>query len=337
MEFSRTSPGGPLKSINSKTLPPLRIGTRDSRLAMWQAELVCNLLNKAGVQTEIVRLKSEGDIDLVTPLYAMGVQGVFTRSLDAALLNDRIDIAVHSMKDVPVQLPNGIVQAAVLERGDHHDLFVPHPHLEDVEGFMSIGSIAGDNSIPASIGTGSIRRKAQWMNRFPLHAIEPLRGNVVTRLEKLSQSKWAGAVFAAAGLERLGIVPGGSQYLDWMLPAPAQGAIMVACKEGNLRAMESCRSINHEPTASCTAMERNFLAGLLGGCSTPISAYARIENDRVHFKGNISSPTGNSLIEVEDRFLLGDANGAVQRLVGSVLQKGGDEIINSLNRDHAAN
>ncbi|HEY1023118.1 MAG TPA: hydroxymethylbilane synthase, partial [Flavisolibacter sp.] len=151
---------------------PLRIGTRDSQLAVWQATLVQGLLKEAGVPSELVYMKSEGDIDTVTPLYALGVTGVFTKTLDAALLNNRIDIAVHSMKDVPTQLAQGIQQAAVLKRASHKDILV----YKDGTDFLE------DPDSVATIATGSIRRVAQWLHRFPHHRTENLRGNVNTRL-----------------------------------------------------------------------------------------------------------------------------------------------------------
>ena len=198
----------------------IRIGTRESQLAVWQATQVKNLLEVEGYQTELVHITSEGDVDLVTPLYAMGVQGIFTRSLDASLLNNRIDIAVHSMKDVPVQLPEGIVQAGVLPRASYKDILVFK------EG-RNIEQILSTPTGEAIIATSSIRRKAQWLHRYPTHAIENLRGNVNTRLRKLNESDWQGAIFAAAGLERIGLRPKNSIDLDWMLPAPAQGAVVV--------------------------------------------------------------------------------------------------------------
>ena len=283
----------------------IRIGTRESQLAVWQATLVQDLLKKAGFTSELVYIKSEGDVDLKTPLYEMGVQGVFTRSLDAALINDRIDIAVHSMKDVPTQLPVGIIQAAVLKRGSHKDIFVPHLNLKDVNAIFGMGEMitqevlitsSGNKSkqehikttkvdtgprIDAIIATSSIRRIAQWRRRYPNHKIENLRGNVNTRLRKLGESNWAGAVFAAAGLERIGFRPENSIELDWMLPAPAQGAIMVVCREKDDYTFDSCQTFNDEDTALCTKIERDFLRTLLGGCSTPISALATIRNGEI--------------------------------------------------------
>ncbi|MEJ7679606.1 MAG: hydroxymethylbilane synthase [Segetibacter sp.] len=185
----------------------LRIGTRESQLAVWQANRVKELLAQYGYKAELVYLKSEGDIDLQTPLYEIGVQGIFTRSLDIALLNNRIDLAVHSMKDVPTRLPKGITQSAVLKRASYKDLFV---YKGDI-------SFLNDFNSDARIATSSIRRKAQWLNRYPNHILENLRGNVNTRLRKVAENNWNGAIFAAAGLDRINLRPETSIELDWML------------------------------------------------------------------------------------------------------------------------
>ena len=263
----------------------IRIGTRESQLAVWQATKVQQLLAENNFYSELVYIKSEGDIDLHTPLYEMGVQGIFTRSLDIALLTDKIDIAVHSMKDVPTQLPKGIVQAAVLERASYKDLFVVNGEWSMVNDdpskletlFTTHNSpltiddspLTIDHS-PFTIATSSIRRKAQWLNRYPHHVIENLRGNVNTRLSKVAESNWLGAIFAAAGLERIGLRPENSIELDWMLPAPAQGAIMVVCRDADVFCLDACEHFNDSLTALCTKIERDFLRILLGGCSTPI-------------------------------------------------------------------
>src|SRR5688572_26167021 len=178
----------------------IRIGTRESQLAVWQATLVQQLLAKNNYQSQLVYIKSEGDIDLQTPLYDMGVQGVFTRSLDIALLNNQIDIAVHSMKDVPTQLARGISQAAVLERASHKDIFVYKD--ESLVNQWQLGGSSNDVRVELAglIATSSIRRKAQWLHRYPNHTIENLRGNVNTRLRKVAEHDWHGAIFAAAGL-----------------------------------------------------------------------------------------------------------------------------------------
>ena len=165
----------------------IRIGTRDSELALWQAHTVQQQLHDLGYKTEIVAVKSQGDILLDKPLYELGITGIFTKTLDIAMLNGQVDIAVHSMKDVPTALPIGIVQAAVLERADVVDILAHKGGLTFLE----------QNAI---IATGSLRRQAQWLNKYPNHTVVDLRGNVNTRLQKLTDNEWNGAVFAAAGL-----------------------------------------------------------------------------------------------------------------------------------------
>ncbi|MBV4357818.1 hydroxymethylbilane synthase [Pinibacter aurantiacus] len=295
----------------------LRIGTRESQLAVWQATQVQQLLQQNGYTAELVYIKSEGDIDLQTPLYAMGVQGVFTRSLDIALLSNKIDIAVHSMKDVPTQLPEGIVQSAVLKRASYKDLFV---HKGDFDAKIS------DPQSQVIIATSSIRRKAQWLHRYPTHTIENLRGNVNTRLQKVADSNWTGAIFAAAGLERINLRPENSFELDWMLPAPAQGAIMVVCRNNDRESWEACRNFNDEDTALCVKIERDFLKTLMGGCSTPISALAQIENGKVVFKGNIVATDGSAKVEVEKQATVDNADLGVTA-AEEILKKGAADIV----------
>ena len=299
---------------------PLRIGTRDSQLAVWQATLVQGLLQKAGVSSELVYMKSEGDIDTVTPLYALGVTGVFTKTLDAALLNNRIDIAVHSMKDVPTQLAQGIQQAAVLKRASHKDIFVYKNGIDFLNDPLS----------QATIATGSVRRIAQWLNRYPNHHVENLRGNVNTRLRKLEENPWQGAIFAAAGLERIHLRPEKSIDLDWMLPAPAQGAIMVVCRDGDDMALQSCQSFNDEATALCVKIERDFLSALMGGCSTPISGLAEVKGNEVYFQGNIVSPDGKQKAKVEKTVALAEASNLGVAAANEILLNGGQELVNRI-------
>ena len=303
----------------------LRIGTRDSQLAVWQATHVQQLLKDKNIESELVYIKSDGDIDLVTPLYEIGVQGVFTKTLDAALLGNKIDIAVHSMKDVPTQLAKGITQAAVLPRANYKDILV-----------YKNESIVNDNfQFPASgsrliIATSSIRRKAQWLNRFPNHQIENLRGNVNTRLKKVEENNWDGAIFAAAGLERIHLRPKNAVELDWMLPAPAQGAIVVVCKEDDTEAKNICALLNDKSTALCTKIERDFLRTLMGGCSTPISALAKIENNEVHFKGNIFSLDGKEKKEIETVANKNNCENVGVTAAEKLLQQGAGKIVETI-------
>jgi hydroxymethylbilane synthase len=293
----------------------IRIGTRESQLALWQANKVKDLLEAQGYTTVLVPIKSEGDIDLVTPLYEIGVQGIFTKSLDVALLNGRIDIAVHSLKDVPTQLPQGIVQAAVLERGPVKDLLVYKNDLS----FL-------DNTV-ANIATSSVRRKAQWLRKYPQHQLHNLRGNVNTRLQKLAAENWDGAIFATAGLERIGIRPANSVELDWMLPAPAQGAVVVVCRGEDDYCRQACSPLNDLTTALCTRIERDFLRTLMGGCTTPISAYAFIENNTIIFSGELCSLDGTELLTIQEEASLTQAATVGISAAEKILAQGGDKIV----------
>jgi hydroxymethylbilane synthase len=306
----------------------IRIGTRESQLAVWQAMRVKDQLAQLGFESSLVYIKSEGDIDLKTPLYEMGVQGIFTRSLDIALLNNKIDVAVHSMKDVPTQLPTGIVQSAVLPRGPVNDLLV-FKSSEAMEKYYSLKEDAH-----FVVATSSIRRKAQWLNRYPSHETQNLRGNVNTRLEKVNCENWGAAIFAQAGLERIDLRPKTSLVLDWMLPAPAQGAIVVVSREDDEFTLDACKSLNDEFTEICTKIERDFLRTLLGGCSTPISAFAKEESGYIHFKGNILSLDGTSKCEVEKKV---DINSSAELGINAaedILDNGGAAIADSIR--HAA-
>ena len=319
---------------------PLRIGTRDSQLAVWQATLVQQELCQRGVDAELVYIKSDGDIDLVTPLYELGVQGIFTKTLDAALLSNRIDIAVHSMKDVPTQLAKGLQQAAVLPRASYKDILVykgDKNALYDTLGFVDgkWSAVNEKNTLPThysplTIATSSVRRKAQWLNRYPHHVLDNLRGNVNTRLRKLEESDWNGAIFAGAGLERIELRPENSIDLDWMLPAPSQGAIMIACRENDTASFEAVYPLNDAHTAICTRIEKDFLRVLMGGCTTPISALAVINNDQLLFRGNILSLDGKEKAEIESEVPLSKAEGLGERSARTLLENGGQKIIESI-------
>ncbi|MCW3121032.1 MAG: hemC [Flavipsychrobacter sp.] len=299
----------------------IRIGTRESQLAVWQASMVKSKLQDGGYNAELVYIKSEGDTDLKTPLYEIGVQGIFTRALDIALLNGDIDIAVHSMKDVPTQMAKGITQAAVLPRASYKDIFVLKEGASLNEG------------IPSVIATSSIRRKAQWLNKYPDDTIENLRGNVNTRLRKVAESDWKGAIFAAAGLERIGLRPDNSIDLDWMLPAPAQGAIIVVCRDEDEQAFAACQGFHDTHTALCTGIERDFLRALLGGCSTPISALAEVVDRHVVFHGNILSKDGVHKKEIHKKVPVSDAIDLGSDAAKELLQNGGQAILDGIRNE----
>jgi hydroxymethylbilane synthase len=294
----------------------IRIGTRDSALALYQAREVQRKLEEQEIVTEIIEIPSDGDIDLVTPLYEMGIQGIFTKSLDIALLQNKIDIAVHSTKDVPTKQAKGLTLRAVLERATSYDCLVLPAGKKEIH--------LDDSGV---IGTSSLRRKLQWLHRYPHHTAENLRGNVQTRLKKLDQSHWHGAIFAQAALSRLEITSHQVITLDWMLPSPAQGAIGIMCREDDQRALELCDAINHHKTHVCVAVERDFLSGLHGGCSVPIAAHAELLHEDLHFKGNIMSLDAKVKIEVDIHFNIEQARQAGELAAQEIRKRGADEII----------
>ncbi len=298
----------------------IRIGTRDSQLAVWQANQVKQLLANNGYQSELVFVKSEGDTDLKTPLYEIGVQGIFTKVLDIALLENKVDIAVHSMKDVPTILATGLIQTAVLPRASYRDILVPKDGVSFLDDVNSKGVVA----------TSSTRRRAQWLNRYPKYTIENLRGNVNTRLRKVKEESWDGAIFAAAGLERINLRPENAVELDWMLPAPAQGAIMVVCRKEDAHSYDASHLLNDEQTAICTKVERDFLRALLGGCTTPISALAEIDGDTIDFKGNILSLDGKKKAVINKRINLTNTADAGKEAAEELLSIGGQEILDGI-------
>lgn len=301
----------------------IRLGTRESRLAMWQAMQVKKLLEAKGITVQLVPVKSEGDIDLVTPLYAWGVQGIFTRSLDAALLAGKVDIAVHSMKDVPVVLAKGLVQAAVLPRGYWQEVLVPGNGLTFLQ----------NSSEKAIIATSSLRRKAQWLRQYPHHQIVPLRGNIDTRLQKIKEHGWHGAIFAKAGLTRLGLLPPDAAELDWMLPAPAQGAIMVVCRQSDKAVLAACASLNDAETALSVKIERDFLHSLKAGCTAPISALVQVTDKYLHFRGQVLMPDGSACIEVEKTVETDAANNLGEQMATECLAKGAAAILAEIRKN----
>ncbi|HMJ67349.1 MAG TPA: hydroxymethylbilane synthase [Cyclobacteriaceae bacterium] len=271
---------------------PIRLATRSSRLALWQANEVAARLLEQGVHCELVPVRSMGDIDLVSPIYEMGVQGVFTRELDIALLNNDADIAVHSLKDIPVVPAKGLTLAAVLPRGDVHDVLIHKGKEPDKEKFI--------------VATSSIRRRSQWLERFPHHETVNIRGNVETRIQKLDESDFDGLIMAKAAIDRLEIDLPFTQTLYWMLPAPGQGAIAIVCRHGDEDVFNNILKINDRRTMIAVKAERDFLHELKGGCSAPISAYAFVTDDAMNFEAAVHSVDGKRSYRVEKRFGKGD-------------------------------
>jgi len=299
----------------------IRIGTRDSELALWQAHTVQKQLNDLGYKTEIIAVKSQGDIILDKPLYELGITGIFTKTLDIAMINGQVDIAVHSMKDVPTALPIGIVQGAVLERANILDILVYKGTTDFLE---SEGTIA----------TGSLRRQAQWWNKYPNHTVVDLRGNVNTRMQKLQDSDWNGAVFAAAGLERIHLKPDSYINLDWMVPAPAQGAMVVVAMAEDEYVLDALSQLNHIETEICTYIERQFLKTLEGGCTAPIGALARYneKDDTIEFTGVLLSIDGKEKLEINKTVDISEWKKLGFVSAQEILNNGGTELMATIKK-----
>lgn len=299
----------------------IRIGTRKSPLAMWQAHLVSEKLKSKNLIPEIIPISSEGDLNLQQPIYQLGISGVFTRSLDIALLNNQIDIAVHSLKDVPTLLPENIELKGFMKRGNPNDILV----------YKSDDIFEKEKR---AVATGSLRRKAFWLNQFPNDKLVDLRGNVQLRIQKLLDSNWDGAVFAYAGLERSEILNElrnkdlKFKILDWMIPAPSQGIVGITAKSDF-----EMPGISDENSRISATIERQFLNILEGGCTAPIGAYAQIQNDQVLFKGAILSLDGKKIISVEENFPKSEFETKGKELAEICIQKGAGELIREIQKE----
>lgn len=307
----------------------VKIGTRDSELALWQAKKVQADLAKEGIESELVLIKSAGDIDLKTPLSELGGKGIFTKALDDALLDGRIDLAVHSYKDLPTEQPLPLVVAAISEREDPRDVLVAPRGTDWVETAKA----------ELTIATGSNRRRAQWMAKYPNTTIEDIRGNVNTRLAKTAaNSHWNGCIFAAAGLKRIGLENHISLYLDWMIPAPAQGALAVVCHEENAKIRKQLAFLNHKETAICTDIERQFLNEMEAGCSAPLGAYARYEDNEkdgdrdIVFEAVVMDLTGKRHFSVTERIKEAQALDAGRIAARELLDEGAAELMKSIQQ-----
>lgn len=295
----------------------IRIGTRKSPLAVWQAEKVAGKLHAAGFSTEIVPIESSGDKNLNQPLYEMGITGVFTKDLDAALLNDKIDIAVHSLKDVPTLLPSGIELIAYLERDYPQDVLVRNSKAED----KPIHQL--------KIATSSLRRRAFWLKEFPDTCFVDIRGNVQTRLQKIEDGLADATLFSLAGIKRMAW---NIRYelLPFMVSAPSQGVVAVAGNSRNKELNKLIKSINHLETEICVIAERNYLSTLEGGCTAPIGAFARIVGNEMYFTGRICSLNGSQCVETQEVIPMGNIENIGTVLAQRCLNEGGEAIMNAM-------
>lgn len=297
----------------------IRIGTRNSPLALWQAHEVAQHLQKLDVNSEIVPIVSTGDKNLDQPLYTMGITGVFTKDLDIALLRSEIDIAVHSLKDVPTRLPENIELAAFLPRDYPQDVLVRRKGAER----LPLNEL--------KIATGSLRRCAFWLKELPGTEFTGIRGNVNTRLKKIEEGLADATIFSLAGLQRLNLgIP--YEELPFMLPAPAQGVVAVACRADDAAVKEILPKINHTDTQICVETERHFLQKLEGGCTAPIGAFAEIMDGKMRFVGRLCSLDGQSCLETDDIVPLDDPEILGSRFADAILNNGGREIMAEINR-----
>ncbi|HEX9017658.1 MAG TPA: hydroxymethylbilane synthase [Anaerolineaceae bacterium] len=283
----------------------ITLGSRPSQLARWQTEHVLDLLQKSwpGLDCRMVTLVTQGDRTLNRPLPEIGGKGVFTAELETALHSGEIDLAVHSLKDLPVESAPGLCIGAVSQRADARDVLISANRRALVT--LPLG---------ARVGTSSLRREAQIKAMRPDLTILPLRGNVDTRIRKALQGDYEAIILAAAGVERLGLTEHVTEYLsfDVLLPAPGQGALAIQCRADDVELIALLAPIHHAATARAVAAERAFLAGLGGGCSAPVAAYAQANATEIALQGLVASTDGQQVIRVS-------GNGETPEAVGHSL------------------
>ncbi|HDQ04014.1 MAG TPA: hydroxymethylbilane synthase [Deltaproteobacteria bacterium] len=298
----------------------MKVGTRGSKLALAQTNYVVDALKKAAPETEadICVIKTKGDIMQDVSLAQIGGQGVFVKEIEEALLAGNIDLAVHSMKDVPGETPQKLIFAAIMPREDARDILVSRGNVK-ME-FMPKG---------AKIGTGSLRRAAQIKAMMPDVNIMPLRGNIDTRLKKIETENLTGVILAAAGMKRMGYLGKITQYLpvELMLPAAGQGALGLQVRGSDADLAGICARLNHPQTAAEVSAERAYLRALGGGCRLPMAAYGLLEGERLTLEGLLAAPNGSTVIrdkvwgEIEEAQVLG------KKLADLILEKGGKGLL----------
>ncbi|HKX00167.1 MAG TPA: hydroxymethylbilane synthase [Bryobacteraceae bacterium] len=292
----------------------LVIGSRGSQLALWQAHWIAARLAERGSETRIEIIKTTGDKITDVPLAKVGTKGLFTKEIEEALLDGRIDLAVHSLKDLPTELPAGLAIAAIPERADARDAMV--------------GARLSDLAPGAKVGTSSLRRAAQLRAVRPDLAVEPVRGNLDTRLRKLNEGQYRAIVLASAGLTRLGWADRVAEIFspDVMCPAVGQGALAVETRAAG-EAAGVCSVLDHAATRAAVTAERGVLAALGGGCQVPIGAHAVMDGDVLRIIGVVIAPDGTKLIRDTDHGAPANAEQIGRRLGAALLGKGAREIL----------
>jgi hydroxymethylbilane synthase len=298
----------------------IKIGTRGSKLALTQADFVAEKIKKIMPEAviEIRIIKTSGDIMQDISLLKIGGKGVFVKEIEDALLSSAIDLAVHSMKDVPTEIPDGLEFAAILQREDARDILASRDNRKIEQ--MPKG---------AKIGTGSLRRSAQLLDILPDAVIVPLRGNLDTRLRKIETEKLDGVIVAAAGMKRMGLVQRITQFLpvELMLPAVGQGALGLEVRTGDNELKKIMARINHAPTNTEIAAERAFLRRLGGGCRLPIAALGKLEGDKLSLEGLVASPRGSGIIRDKVKGTVFEAEELGKKLADMILERGGKKFL----------
>jgi hydroxymethylbilane synthase len=295
----------------------VKIGSRGSALARWQAEYVAERLNKIDIETSIEIIKTTGDHLQAASLSKIGGKGLFTKEIEEALLAGTIDLAVHSLKDLPTESPMGLVIAAIPEREDSRDALVGH----------TLASLPAG----ATVGTSSLRRAAQLLSLRPDVHVSPIRGNVDTRLRKLRDGRYSAILLAAAGLRRLGLAHEITEVLepDQICCAPGQGALAIQTRETG-PAREVCSELNHLPSEQAVICERSLLARVGGGCQLPVGAYAVVDGAQLKLTAVVASPTGDDVLRGSGK---GDSNSPTElgeAVAEDLLARGASQILENL-------
>jgi len=312
--------------IQATFTPPSRlvIASRESALAMWQAEHVRDRLRALYPQTEVVILgmTTQGDQILDVTLSKIGGKGLFVKELETALENGSADLAVHSLKDVPMHLPSGFALACIAEREDPRDAFVSND-FDDLQA-LPAGSV---------VGTSSLRRESQLRARFPHLKIEPLRGNVQTRLRKLDEGQYAAIILAAAGLKRLGLGQRIRAILssEDSLPAVGQGALGIETRADRADLKALLAPLHHADTATCVLAERAMSRALAGSCQVPLGGFAEMQNGKLRLRGFVATPDGSRLLRAEMTTSAGDPEALGDAVAQNLLRQGAGEILAALN------
>ncbi|MCT8517388.1 hydroxymethylbilane synthase [Glaesserella parasuis] len=301
----------------------LRIATRQSPLALWQANFVKDALEQRFPQlsVELVTMVTKGDIILDTPLAKIGGKGLFVKELELALLENRADIAVHSMKDVPMTFPEGLGLAVICEREDPRDAFVSN-HYANLEA-LPAGAV---------VGTSSLRRQCQLMAKYPHLQIKSLRGNVGTRLSKLDNGEYDAIILASAGLIRLGLSERIRTFIpvETSLPACGQGAVGIETRLNDERVLGHLAELNHQPTAYCVQAERAMNSRLQGGCQVPIGGFATLTGDEIELNALVGSLDGSTIVRASAKGNIKEAEKLGVEVAEALLAKGADHILKTV-------